>query len=224
MATLNEFKSMKINNANVRKHVDAVVNTLPELLKQADSFRELVQLVIRHAILSKAEDTDGEIGCQLINKFMAEVTEKRVVSPNALRDYILFVFSDGPIKNDKKGKPILDEGLSALRYVHKDDKFITAKDKADGETLKDPDGNPYKKGKLISRPINLVAVKTRLKAYSWWDFTPAKPEKPYKGKAVTAIKSDLKKLAEGQYIPEDNMREFLNRVKSLAFDCGISLD
>jgi hypothetical protein len=218
------FSANKINNPTVRKHVENYVEVMPGLLNMAVSMRDVIQKVIETAVLSKAEDTDGEVGCSLMTDFVTRMGGTRAINITAVKNYMLWVFCDGPIQYDKDNKPVLDESASAIRWNTKKEKFETAKEKADGETLLDPNGEPYKKGKLIAKTFNVMSVKARLTAQSWYDFNPAKPEKPYKGRAVNAIKSDLKKLAEGQYIPEDNMKEFLDRVKSLAFDCGISLD
>jgi len=218
------FTAKQVNNPVVRKHVETYVTAMPELLNMAVSMRDLVQKVIREAIMSKANDIDGEVGCSLLTDFVTRMGDTRAINITAVKNYMLWVFCDGPIQYDKDNKPVLDESQSAIRWNQKKGFFETRKEKSDGETLLDPNGEPYKKGKLIAKTFNVMSVKARLTAQSWYDFNPAKPETPYKGRAVTAIKSDLKKLAEGQYIPEENMREFLDRVKSLAFDCGISLD
>jgi hypothetical protein len=221
---MNNFDASKINNPVVRQHAERFAAAIPDIEAMALSFREAVQAVIVDAVMAKAEDTDGEVGCRLMSEFMTRIGGTRAINITAVQNYMLWVFCDGPIQYDKDNKPVLDASASAIRWNMKKGKFETAKEKADGETLLDPNGEPYKKGKLIAKSFNVMSVKARLAAQSWYDFNPAKPEKPYKGKAVNAIKSDLKKLAEGQYIPEDNMKEFLDRVKSLAFDCGISLD
>lgn len=218
------FTANQVNNPVVRKHVENYVTAMPDLLDMAVSMRDLVQRVIKEAVMSKANDIDGEVGCSLLTDFVTRMGGTRAINITAVKNYMLWVFCDGPIQYDKDNKPVLDESQSAIRWNQKKGFFETAKEKADGETLLDPNGEPYKKGKLIAKSFNVTSVKARLTAHSWYSFNPAKPETPYKGRAVTAIKSDLKKLSEGQYIPEDNMREFLDRVKSLAFDCGISLD
>jgi hypothetical protein len=221
---MSNFDASKISNPVVRQHAERFAAAMPDIEAMALSFREAVQAVIVDAVMAKAEDTDGEVGCRLMTEFMTRIGGTRAINITAVQNYMLWVFCDGPIQYDKDNKPVLDASASAIRWNMKKGKFETAKEKADGETLLDPNGEPYKKGKLIAKTFNVMSVKARLTAHSWYAFNPVKPDTPYKGRALKAIKADIKKMKAGQYAPDIPMKRFLEKLQHLAIDCGVSLD
>lgn len=202
-----------IKNETVKNYVVSFNNGIADLIASCLSVREMGQTVLESAIFAKAFDKDGEVGCGLLTEFTVKVGDTRAFSMQAIHDYLCFVFTPGAIMRDGKGNPIVDPTASAIKWSGKDQKWATQKHKVEVDGVK----------KMAAIEFDPKEVKRRVTAYKWYDFNAARPEAAYKGKAVNALKSDLKAMGDGKYIPEANIQKFLGEVAKLAMANGIEL-
>jgi hypothetical protein len=189
-----------------------------DFIDKATGLRDLSGIILRHACLAKAYDEEGRIGTSKLNEFLEKVGNVRLVNITSVMEYVLWAFTPGEIALDKDGKPILDVEKSCLRYSSKDARFAPAKDTY-AEVV---DGKEKKRS--VARAINPMDVKRRTSAYNWWDFNAVKPASPYKAKFATALRNDLKAMAEGEYVPSKDEAAFLLKVEELAREMGIALE
>lgn len=197
---------------NAIQHKQAYSHAMFDFLDKAATIRDLAQSIIVHACMSKALDSVGEVGCTCMNDFIDRAGKVRLMNIGAVRDYMLFVFTPGEVKQDKNGLPVLEEAKSCLSFT--DNKFITATD-----IVEDAKG----KNRKVKRIIDVEEVRRRLATFSWYNFNPSKPETPYKGKFAGALKSDLKAMGEGKFAASADEAKFLKACEELAMQYGIKL-
>ena len=197
---------------NAIQHKQAYQHSMFDFIEKATTIRDLAQTIIVHAVMSKALDEVGEVGCSCMNDFIDKAGTVRLLNIGAVRDYMLFVFTPGEVRLDKNGLPILEEAKSCLSFT--DGKFVTASD-----VVADAKG----KNKRVKRTIEVEEVKRRLASFAWYNFNPAKPETPYKGKFASALNSDLKAINEGKFAVSDDEAKFLSECEDLAAKYGIKL-
>ena len=194
------------------QHKQAYSHAMFDFIEKATTIRDLAQSIIVHAVMSKALDEVGEVGCTCMTDFVTRAGGVRLMNITAVKDYMLFVFTPGEVLLDKNSNPILEAGKSCLSFT--DNKFITATD-----IVVDANG----KNRKVKRIINVEEVRRRLAAFSWYNFNPSKPETPYKGKFAGALRSDLKAMGEGKYTATADEIKFLKACEELAMQYGIKL-
>lgn len=209
---------MNANQIIAKENASQFNHLFFDFIDKATGIRDLSGIILRHACLAKAYDEDGTIGTSCLNEFLEKVGNVRLVNITAVMEYVLWAFTPGEIKLDKDGKLVFEQEKSCLRYDAKNTRFAPAKDSY-SEVV---DGKEKKKS--VTRAINPMDVKRRTSAYNWWDFNAVKPEAPYKGKFATALKNDLKAMADGKYAPTQDEATFLLKVKALADEMGIALE
>lgn len=209
--------TMNANQIIANEHASNFDHLFFDFIEKATGLRNLSGLILRHACLAKAYDENGTIGTLKLNEFLEKVGNVRLVNITSVMEYVLWAFTPGEINRDKDGNPLLEAEKSCLRYNSKAGRFEPATDKVEVEE----DGKV--KIRKRARSIDAMDVKRRTSAYNWWDFNAAKPKSPYKAKFATALRSDLKAMAEGEYAPTKAEAEFLKAVEALAGEMGIEL-